>query len=54
MMVILTGVVFLFCFVFLFLAALGLHCFTRAFSSFREQGLLFVEVLRLLIVEHRL
>ena len=34
---------------FLFLAALGLHCFSRAFSSCGEQGLLFVAVLGLLI-----
>ena len=41
-------------------ATLGLRCRMRAFSSGREQGLLFVAVLRLLIavaspgVEHRL
>ena len=34
---------------FLFLAALGLRCFTRAFSSCGEQGLLFIVVHRLLI-----
>ena len=41
----------LFCFVFLnlFLAALGLHCCARAFSSCGEGGLLFVAVHRLLI-----
>ena len=45
---------------FLFLAALGLHCCTRAFSSCGEQGLLFVAVHGFLIagaslaVEHRL
>ena len=33
----------------LFLAALGLHCCTRAFSSCRERGLLFVAELGLLI-----
>ena len=47
-------------FIYLFLAALGLHCCTWAFSSCGEQGLLFVVVRRLLIVvaslvaEHRL
>ena len=45
---------------YLFLAALGLHCCTQAFSSCGERGLLFVVVLGLLIVvaslfvEHRL
>ena len=45
---------------FLFLAALGLRCCTRAFSSCGEQGLLFVAMLGLLIavaslvVEHGL
>ena len=34
----------------LFLAALGLHCGARAFSSCGEWGLLFVAVCRLLIV----
>ena len=39
------------CFYFyLFLAALGLHCCARAFSSCGEQGLLFVVVRGLLIV----
>ena len=33
----------------LFLAALGLHCCARAFSSCGERGLLFVVVRRLLI-----
>ena len=33
----------------LFLAVLGLHCCMRAFSSCRERGLLFIEVLGLLI-----
>ena len=33
----------------LFLAVLGLHCCARAFSSCREQGLLFVAVCRVLI-----
>ena len=43
-----------------FLAVLGLRCCTRAFSSCGEQGLLFIEVHRLLIavpslvVEHGL
>ena len=36
-------------FVYLFLAALGLHCCTRAFSSCGEQGLLFLGVCGLLI-----
>ena len=45
---------------YLFLAALGLHCCTRAFSSCHEQGLLFVVVRGILIavasliVEHEL
>ena len=34
---------------YLFLAALGLHCCVRAFSSCGERGLLFVSVRRLLI-----
>ena len=47
-------------FIYLFLAALGLHCCARAFSSCGERGLLFVVVHRLLIavaslvVEHGL
>ena len=47
-------------FIYLFLAALGLHCCARAFSSCSEQSLLFVVVHGLLIavsslvVEHRL
>ena len=47
-------------FIYLFLAALGLCCCTRTFSSCGEQGLPFVAVGRLLIVmaslvaEHRL
>ena len=47
-------------YLFSFLAALGLHCCTRAFSSCGGQGLLFVVVRRLLIavaslvVEHGL
>ena len=49
------AVIFLFFFLiyllmYLFLAALGLHCCARAFSSCGEQGLLFVAVHRLLIV----
>ena len=46
-------------FIYLFMAALGLHCCTRAFSS-GERGLLFVVVCKLLIAvaslvaEHRL
>ena len=45
---------------FLFLAALGLHCCTQAFSSCSEQVLLFIAVQGLLIAvaslvaEHRL
>ena len=44
----------------LFLAALGLHCCVGSFSSYHEQGLLFVAAHRLLIAvaslvaEHRL
>ena len=40
----------LFLFFYLFLAALGLHCCARAFSSCGERGLLFVAVQGLLIV----
>ena len=36
-------------FIYLFLAALGLYCCTRAFSSCDERGLLFVAVRGLLI-----
>ena len=36
-------------FIYLFLAMLGLHCCTRAFSSCGKWGLLFVAVHRLLI-----
>ena len=39
-----------FIFVHLFLAALGLHCCVRPFSSCGERGLLFVAVRGLLIV----
>ena len=39
----------LFLFIYLFLAALGLHCYAWAFSSCGERGLLFVGVHRLLI-----
>ena len=45
--------------IYLFLAALGLHCCAWAFSSCGEQGLLFAVVCRLpiavasLVVEHR-
>ena len=52
---------FFFNFIYLlFLAVLGLHCFAWAFSSYGEQGLLFVAVQGLLIAvaslvaEHRL
>ena len=47
-------------FTYLFLAALGLRCCTRAFSSCGEWGLLFIAERRLLIAvaslvaEHRL
>ena len=47
-------------FIYLFLAALVLHCCTWAFSSCNKWGLLFIEVHRLLIavaslvVEYRL
>ena len=37
-------------FIYLFLAALGLRCCARAFSSCGERGLLFIVVLGLLIV----
>ena len=49
-----------FYFIFSFLAVLGLHCCTRAFSRCGKQGLLFIVVRRLLIavaslvVEHGL
>ena len=36
-------------FIYLFLAAFGLHCRTRAFSSCSKRGLLFVSVRGLLI-----
>ena len=36
-------------FIYLFLAALGLHCCVQAFSSCGERGLLFVAVHGLLI-----
>ena len=36
-------------FIYLFLAALGLHCCAQAFSSCGERGLLFVAVRGLLI-----
>ena len=40
---------FIYLFIY-FLAALGLHWFSRAFSSCGERGLLFLAVHRLLIV----
>ena len=40
---------FFYTFIYLYLAVLGLHCCTRAFSSCGEQGLLFVVVRGLLI-----
>ena len=51
---------FIYLFIYLFLAALGLRCCARAFSSCGERGLLFVVVCGLLIAvaslvaEHRL
>ena len=39
-----------FYFIYVFLVALGPLCYVRAFSSCGEQGLLFVEVCRLLTV----
>ena len=51
---------FIYLFILLFLAALGLHCCTRALSSCGERGLLFVAVHGLLVavaslvLEHRL
>ena len=41
-------IIYLFIYVYLFLAALGLRCCTWAFSSCGEQGLLFVAVRGLL------
>ena len=46
----LTGFFFNKFIIYLFLAALGLHCCARAFSSCGEQGLLLVAVPGLLIV----
>ena len=40
---------FLYKFIYLFLAALGLHCCAQSFSSCGEQGPLFVAVRGLLI-----
>ena len=40
---------FLFIYLFIYLAALGLRCCARAFSSFGERGLLFIVVRGLLI-----
>ena len=37
-------------FIYLYLAALGLHCFAQAFSTCSSSGLLFIVVLRLLTV----
>ena len=44
------GVIYLFIYLYLFMAALGLCCCARAFSSCGERGLLFVVVRGLLIV----
>ena len=41
--------IYIYKFIYLFLAALGLRCCAQAFSSYGEQGLLFVAVRRLLI-----
>ena len=41
--------IFLYIYFIIFLAALGLRCCTRAFSSCSEQGLLFIAVCGLLI-----
>ena len=40
---------FIYLSIYLFMAVLGLCCCTRAFSSCRERGLLFIVVHRLLI-----
>ena len=54
------NILFIYLFIFLFLAVLGLRCCERAFSSCGEPGLLFVVVCGLLIAvaslveEHRL
>ena len=59
-MIISSQSLFIFKFIYLFLAALGLRCCTWAFSSWGERGLLFVDVHGLLIavaslvVEHGL
>ena len=51
---------FIYFFIYLFMAVLGLRCFTWAFSSCGERGLLFIVVCRLLtavaslVAEHRL
>ena len=44
--------IFFFFLIYLFLAALGLHCCARAFSSCDEQVLLFVAVRELLRASH--
>ena len=41
---------FIYLFIYLFMAVLGLRCCAQAFSSYGEQGLLFVAVHGLLIV----
>ena len=43
------GCIFIYSFIYLFLAALGLHCCAWAFSSCSERGLLFIAVRGLLI-----
>ena len=42
---------FIYLFIYLSLAALGLQCCERVFSSCSEQGLLFVEVRGLLLLQ---
>ena len=44
-----SGDLFFLKFIYLFLTALGLHCYAQASSSCSEQGLLFVAVGRLLV-----
>ena len=41
---------FIYLFIYLFMAALGLHCWGQAFSSYGERGLLFIAVRGLLNV----
>ena len=48
-----TGEAYFYIFIYLFVAALGLHCFAQAFSGCGEQRLLFI-VVASLAEEHRL